>query len=229
MPIEAVVFDIGGVLAYDVWEHALLDEEMGIAARFGIDPDEAEATGQELWERYAYTPATAEVDWQALELDYWQQLIRRLELPADARQLIAYSDQFVRPVEHMIDLVTELHQAGIGLAICSNNNEFWFERQMARLGIRALFAPDAIVLSNWIGVSKSSPAYEMFQAVENALGIDRGNCIFIDDRWPNIVRAAEFGMPGIWFPPHSEHGASYLRVLFANLRFGEQFSLPTVT
>ena len=117
MPIEAVVFDIGGVLAYDVWEYAFLDKEKGLAVRFGIDPATAEAVGQELWQNYACTTVTDELGRQALELDYWQQLIRKLGLPADARQLIAYSDQFVRPVEHMVDLVTELHEAGLGLAI----------------------------------------------------------------------------------------------------------------
>ena len=28
--IKAIIFDIGGVIAYDVWEHLLLDQEIGM-------------------------------------------------------------------------------------------------------------------------------------------------------------------------------------------------------
>jgi hypothetical protein len=98
MPIEAVIFDIGGVLACDIWEYAFLDKDKGIAVKYGLNPDEAEAAGKEIWEHYAYTPAPEDADRQALERDYWQRLIQRFQLPADADQLIAYSDQFIRPV-----------------------------------------------------------------------------------------------------------------------------------
>jgi HAD superfamily hydrolase (TIGR01509 family) len=120
----------------------------------------------------------------------------------------------------MVDLVGELHASGVGLAICSDNNEFWFHKQAARLGLCDYFAPDAVILSCRIGVPKSNPSYKMFLAVESALGIDRENCIFIDDRWPNIQRSLDFGLPGIWFPSHSAYGATYLRGLFANMSFG---------
>jgi hypothetical protein len=36
-PVRAVIFDIGGVLAHDVWEPLFLDPETGLASRYGID------------------------------------------------------------------------------------------------------------------------------------------------------------------------------------------------
>ena len=35
--IDAVVFDLGDVLARDVWEHMFLDPDRGLAVRFGLD------------------------------------------------------------------------------------------------------------------------------------------------------------------------------------------------
>jgi len=35
--IKAVIFDIGGVLSYDVWENVLLDPCTGIAVEYNLD------------------------------------------------------------------------------------------------------------------------------------------------------------------------------------------------
>lgn len=66
--MRAVIFDVGGVLAQDVWEHLLLDEAAGgqppgIAWLHGLNPGLVERVGSLLWESYAYMPETKPNDW----------------------------------------------------------------------------------------------------------------------------------------------------------------------
>lgn len=44
--IKGIVFDIGGVLAHDVWEGMLLNEEKGLAARCGLDNKQVHQVGR---------------------------------------------------------------------------------------------------------------------------------------------------------------------------------------
>ncbi len=58
--IKAVVFDIGGVLAFDIWEHAFLDPEKGLAGVLSLPPDEVKQVGLKMWENFAYRSAKDE-------------------------------------------------------------------------------------------------------------------------------------------------------------------------
>ena len=79
--IQALIFDIGGVLAYDVWEHLLLDKEKGVASVFNLNVDEVCKVGQDLWDQFAHRPADTENGWTRLEKDYWNLFIERFHLP----------------------------------------------------------------------------------------------------------------------------------------------------
>ena len=74
--IKAVVFDIGGVLAFDIWEHLFLDPEKGLAAGLSLSPDEVKQMGLKMWEDFAYKSAKSEKEINALEIDYWSQFKR---------------------------------------------------------------------------------------------------------------------------------------------------------
>ena len=52
--IKAVIFDIGGVLAHDVWEHLVLDKPEGIASRYGLVETQVEEVRKELWDKFMY-------------------------------------------------------------------------------------------------------------------------------------------------------------------------------
>lgn len=202
--IKAVVFDIGGVLAQDVWEHLYLDSDHGLIARYpGLDPEAIEATGNSLWEKYAYISATQERDWQQLERNYWTGFIQenRDALPSDASEddFINLTDDFVQPVEGMLDVLKRLTDQELELAICSNNNEFWYERQAHKLKLAEAIPSGNVILSCHVGVSKSSPTFEMFQAVSDSLQCDRAECLFIDDRQGNVDAAKRYGMQSVLF------------------------------
>lgn len=211
---KAVIFDIGGVLAYDVWEHLLLDKEEGIATLHQFNNQAVWEYGKVLWEEFAYLPADNENERKMLEAAYWNKFSEKFSLPRPPEYFINLSDNFIRPVEGMIPLLEKLKSNGVALAICSNNIEFWLHRQMEKLTLERFFRPENVISSCKVGVSKSSPNYEMLRAVINSLdGIAPSSCLFIDDRWPNIQRALEFGMKGIIFPAESKHGSTYLSAL----------------
>ncbi len=202
--MKAVIFDLGGVLAADVWEHLLLDRPDGIAELYGLDRDLVEGIGERLWEAFAYTPESERRDWRQLEIRYWESFIELVWGEAPPAEVsvggfIALSDRFIRPVPGMMSVLERLRSRRHGLAICSNNNEFWFRRQMDKLRLHRFFSPERTILSCRIGVAKSSPGLEMFRAVADSLGLAPARCAFVDDRPENVRRANELGMQGFLF------------------------------
>lgn len=203
MSIEGVIFDIGGVLARDVWEHLLLEPHIGICAQYALDRNQVEKAGELLWQSFAHTPETKGSSWQTLEQLYWSRFIdyfhEHLPSGLTAADLIKLTDDFISPVEGMALLLERLQSDGIVLAICSNNNEFWFRRQMDKLQLHRFFSPNKVILSCRVGFSKSSPRYEMFHAAADALNIPKAKCVFVDDRLDNVERSRQCGMHGILF------------------------------
>ena len=214
MTIKAIIFDIGGVLAQDIWEH-LFFEPNGIVALHKLNKQIVNEIGAKLWNEFAYRN---DDEWQKLELKYWQRFVEesRLQLPVD--YFVQLTDKFVMPITGMAKLVGDLKTRKLDLAICSNNTEFWFERQRKKLALDNYFETGKTILSSRIGTSKNSADFKMFKAVISALGAEKQECVFIDDSEENISRALEYGIKGILFPSHSEFGADYLYKLFEKMR-----------
>lgn len=205
--VEGVIFDIGGVLAHDVWENLLpaRDKRGGIAEKFGLDKEQVHRIGELLWEAFAYRPEAPHSSWCELEHQYWDLFIKFFwgkspPKEASADEFITMTGEFAKPVDpSMHDFLKDLRANGIRLGICSNNNEFWFRRQMDTLNLHQYFNPSTIILSCRVGVSKSSKRYEMFHAAIRALGLPYSKCAYVDDRKPNVQHAIECGMKGFQF------------------------------
>jgi HAD superfamily hydrolase (TIGR01509 family) len=202
--IEAVVFDIGGVLAHDIWENLL----PRIATIERLDKEQTKKVGALLWEAFAYRPETAINSWRDLEIQYWRLFVKSLwdksikkeKAKEKIEKFIKLTDKFVNYVDaKMIDILGGLQSNGIKLAICSNNNEFWYRYQMDKLKLHRYFSPSKVILSCKVGVSKSSPRFEMFHAVVDSLQLTPNKCLFVDDRADNVNRAKECGMQGVLF------------------------------
>jgi len=215
---QALIFDIGGVLAHDVWENLLLDEGEGVASNLNLAAEEVKQVAETLWAEFAYRPIDEEHDWKELEREYWNKFILHFHLSQPVDYFMNLTETFICPVSGMIELLERLKSRGVRLAICSNNTEFWLKRQMDKLGLNNFFEPRHLVLSSRIGASKSSANFEMFKAVVEALQVDKGDCVFVDDREETILRAVQFGIAGIIFPSHSERGALYLEALLRRMR-----------
>lgn len=215
--IGAVVFDIGGVLVRDVWEHLLLDPEKSVAAVCGLDMKEVADFAPALWRAFELRPCSETDTPEALERQYWERFRSRFPVSLSIDELIAMTDDFICPVAGMTALLESVAERGIPMAICSNNNEFWIRKQMQKAGLHRFFPEERVISSSRVGAVKDSPGFEMFRAVTGALGRLDGGTVFIDDRFENIVRCRAYGWTGIFFPQANSGGAGYLESLFERM------------
>jgi HAD superfamily hydrolase (TIGR01509 family) len=206
MPGAAVVFDVGGVLAHNMWEPMFDD----LAREHGFDPMEVQDAGRLLWETFAYVPETPANTWRDMERRYWELFRRMFKVPLTVEALIALTDRYVVPMPGMRPILERLHARGTRMVICSNNNEIWWPRQAKALTLDRFFAPEAIILSSRVGAPKESPRLEMFRAAVKAAGVPAGNCFFTDDRQPIVDCARAFGIDAVRFRG-PEHCAAELR------------------
>jgi FMN phosphatase YigB (HAD superfamily) len=225
---RGVIFDVGGVLAYDVWEHLLCDrppQSLVDPVSIAADPKFAgpanqlaqlDNVGNELWSRFDCVKG----DPGTLENDYWQQFLAHPQCPpaltsVPVSTFISKTEEFIRPVnpDQTTLLLEWIVRKGVYLGICSNNNEFWFLRQVTKLGLYRFFGPNNITLSCHHEINKRD--YRLFHIAAHAVGLHPTECVFVDDRKGNVSRSLECGMTGVLFPSEQfasqpQHGAEYL-------------------
>jgi len=224
--IKGVIFDVGGVLAYDVWEHLLCDppgDPTSVSAKYGVPADQMEAIGDALWRAFDCRAGNPD----ELEKEYWDQFVERsrafpqlTSLPI--QDFLSMTDDFIRPVDPVgtTGLFEWLTNKGVHLGICSNNNEFWFRRQAQRLNLYRFFPEKNVTLSCRHGFTKSDS--RLFHVAVAALGLHPVDCVFVDDRMGNVSRSIDCGMVGIFFPTEQfpakpQRGAQYLRRVLRDL------------
>jgi HAD superfamily hydrolase (TIGR01509 family) len=205
-PQVAVILDVGGVLAHDIWE-PMFD---ALARAHHADPGELAAAGRLLWETFAYVPETPANTWRDMERRYWELFLLISRLPLTVNALIRRTDRYVVAVEGMRPILEKLRARRVPLVICSNNNEIWWPRQAKKLQLKRFFADEKLVLSSRVGAPKNSPRLEMFRAAVAAAGMPAARCFFVDDRRENIRRARSFGIDAVLFRG-AAHFAAELR------------------
>jgi putative hydrolase of the HAD superfamily len=94
------------------------------------------------------------------------------------------------PVVLMYDLIRELRGRGLKTALLSNS---WGMAGYPREDFPALF--DAVVISGEVGMRKPEP--RIFRHTVGLLGVEPGECVFVDDIAANIAAAEALGMTGI--------------------------------
>lgn len=207
---KALVLDFGGVISKTLFEtHAATEAALGLAPEtltwqgpFNQDSDPLWAAMQrgELSERDYWSRRSHEVgrlvgeDWQDM-----QTFVRR------ARG--AEPGLVIRPeATRAIDIA---HKAGCKLAILSNELDlFYGEEFRSKLPLLDLF--DVIVDASHTGILK--PDRRAYYAVCEALAIEPGACVFVDDQERNIEGAIACGFDTVWFDVKNPH-ESYRRAL----------------
>jgi putative hydrolase of the HAD superfamily len=96
----------------------------------------------------------------------------------------------------MYDVIRALREAGFRTALLSNS---WGCDEYPRADFPGLF--DAVVISGECGMRKPEPG--IFLHTAQGLGLDPGQCVFIDDIEANVAAAAACGMTGVH---HTEAG-----------------------
>jgi putative hydrolase of the HAD superfamily len=90
----------------------------------------------------------------------------------------------------MYDIIRELRGRGLKTALLSNS---WGVSGYPREDFPALF--DTVVISGEVGMRK--PESRIFRHTVGLLGVEPGECVFVDDIAANIVAAEALGMTGI--------------------------------
>ncbi|WP_214106632.1 HAD family hydrolase [Acrocarpospora catenulata] len=130
--------------------------------------------------------------------DFWASTAKTLEtdFPAEViRELIRLDiTSWLHPDPATLDLISRLKAHGHGLALLSNapheladalDDVPWMEPFRHRF------------FSSRLACSKPSP--EIYQSALAALGATPEECVFIDDRQPNVAAAEELGLRGLVF------------------------------
>lgn len=201
--MKAVILDVGGVLARDIWEYMYDD----LALKYQLDRERLHEAGRLLWETFAYVPESPANTWRDMERRYWELFLLISRAPTSVDALIAMTDEYVLPIPGMRPLVERLHARGVPLVICSNNNEIWWPRQAAKLDLAHFFPAERLILSSRIGAPKASPRLEMFRAAVAAAGVPAGACFFVDDRAENVERAKRYGIDAVLFEGPAQFAA----------------------
>ncbi|MGN6610809.1 MAG: HAD family hydrolase [Angustibacter sp.] len=183
---RAVVFDLGNVLIR--W-----DPHPAIAR--GVGPEHA-------------TRLLGATDFDFLAWNHEQDAGRRWldgealvaqSHPHWAEAVRAYREHFaealVGPVHDTVELLTELHAAGVRLLALTNWSAELFP--VARRDFPFLGLFDDIVVSGEEQVAK--PDARIFRVLERRAGIPLAQCVFIDDSPRNVEAARALGMDAILF------------------------------
>ncbi|MHB8185279.1 MAG: HAD family hydrolase [Dermatophilaceae bacterium] len=184
--VEAVVFDLGNVLI--TWDpHPAIARAVGAeqATRFLADEEfdfmawNHQQDAGRSWDEGEVAAVTSHPHWE----------------PAIRGYRANFKKSLVGAIEDTVQIVRELHAAGIPLFALTNWSAELFPFALERFDFLDLF--EEIVLSGEEGVAKPDP--EIFTILQKRIGHSLDACIFIDDNVRNVEAAAEAGLDAILF------------------------------
>jgi 2-haloacid dehalogenase len=190
--VEAVVFDLGGVLID--WDPRYLYRRLF---------DSEKET-----ERFLVTVCTSE--WNA-ELDRGRSFEEMVALlcskhPEKRGEIEAYwlrwGEMLGESFEGSVKILEELHSAGYLLYALTNWSAETFHIARERYGFLSLFRE--IIVSGEVGLIKPEPA--IYELLIERTGIEPSRTVFIDDREENAHEAEKIGFVSVTY-----QGPSHLR------------------
>jgi 2-haloacid dehalogenase len=186
VPVLAVVFDLGNVLI--TWDpHPAIAQAVGdeVAARFLAD----RGFDFMAWNHLQDAGRSWDDGEDAAVASYphWEPAIRAYRAN--------FGDSLVDAIQDTVQILRELHAAGIPLYGLTNWSVELFPVARSRFAFLDLF--EDIVVSGEEGVAKPDP--EIFRILRERVGHPLGGCIFIDDSPVNIRAAGEAGLDAILF------------------------------
>lgn len=184
MSIQAVIFDIGGVLSvyydfetYFKWEQQLELPKMQLLRIIYDNPVSRQATLGE-----------------ATVADVWEEVGRQLELPPD--ELRKLQEEIWNGYRWNTELLDFIHSLKPDYKVGILSDAWADAREsMGDVVNKDLF--DAIVFSAEEGLQKPDPG--LFQCAIERLGVKPEEAILLDDREANVQGAQEFGMHAVHF------------------------------
>jgi putative hydrolase of the HAD superfamily len=193
-PIEAVISDFGGVLTTPLFRtFAALQEDDG------LEPAALNGALRAIAERDGAHPLHELECGRMTERDFLSELAAQLraDLGRDV-EMLSFADRYfahLQPNEPMIAFLAELGDAGLRLAMLTNNVREWAPRWRAMLPVDELF--EVVVDSGFVGLRKPDPA--IYRLTCDRLGVPPERCLFVDDVEANCTAAGELGMTAVLF------------------------------
>lgn len=187
MALEAIVFDFDGLILDTEWSvYQAIDE---IYAEHG----------------------------HQLDLDWWRSIVgttgggdwpERLErLVGKALDHGALHERSIRrhhelaatldPLPGVVDLVEAAHADGVRLAVASSSLTRWLETNLTRVGLFGRF--DALCGRDVVG-GRAKPHPDVYLAALDALGVDAGRAVAIEDSPHGIAAAKGAGLACVAVP-----------------------------
>jgi 2-haloacid dehalogenase len=184
--VDAVVFDLGNVLI--TW-----DPHPAIAKAVGAEQATRFLGDQEFdfmaWNHQQDAGRSWDEGEKAALMSHrhWEHAIRGYREN--------YPDSLIGAIEDTVQILVELHAAGIPLFALTNWSEELFPMALKRFDFLDLF--DDIIVSGEERVAKPDP--RIFEILQERIGHSLRDCIFIDDSPANIKAAAVAGLDAILF------------------------------
>lgn len=215
--VKGVIFDIGGVLAFDIVEYLFDFDNCAIVDKYHLDARNVKEASKALWLKYTHTEKDNEDIWQEVEQEYWNEFKYKTGLSVANEELIQLSKKYIRPVEGMNSLLNWLNKNEFDLLICSNNTEFFFQRQKKIADFGKYFEKRKIILSNHYGVPKHEETLTLFREVEKQMDYPKKDYLFVDDRVININAGLKFGIAPLLFPAEATYGHIYVKKIIEKM------------
>jgi len=200
--IRAVISDFGGVLT-----NRLIEAFAAFQDETGISTEELGHGMQKVAERDGEYPLFRLERGEISEPDFLEDLSWGLEAELGHRPTLHRFREIyfeaLHPNEPMLDLMRELRDRGLRMAILTNNVREWEELWRSKLPLDEIF--ELVVDSAWVGMRK--PDHKIYLLTIDRLGegLVPGECLFVDDNELNVEAARELGMTAVQF--HSNEQA----------------------
>ncbi len=183
--IKNIVFDMGGVLIE--WNPAR------IITRLELPEEDGQLLRREVF---------SGVEWVMLdrgslaEDEAMARIGKRLppRLHGAMERCVYWWREELWPIRGMAELIAELDGLGYGIYLLSNATSAlheYFSRIPGSEHFRGM-----LVSADW---KLLKPQREIYETLFSRLGLERGDCLFVDDSAPNIEGANVAGMDGIVF------------------------------
>jgi 2-haloacid dehalogenase len=185
-PIDAIVFDLGGVLID--WNPRHLYRQF-----FGEDIDGMERFLSEVCTQTWNEKQDAGRSWEEAIAE------ATASHPEDAALIKAYRERWEEmlggPIADSVSVLDELRGTGKKLYALTNWSQHTFPIALARYAFLGWF--DDILVSGREGLIKPDPA--IFQLLASRFGIEASRSVFIDDSIKNVEAARRLGFHAIHF------------------------------
>jgi putative hydrolase of the HAD superfamily len=203
--ITTVISDFGGVLTTPlVQSFAAVQDETGIPF------EELAKAMARIQEEDGRHPLFELETGKLTEVEFLQKLGDSLEPVLGHRpELHRFSEIYfeaLHPNEPMIDLMREAKESGHRMGLLTNNVREWEPLWRSMLPVDEIF--EVVVDSGFVGCRK--PDREIYDITLDRMGVQAGECLFIDDIDVNCKSARDLGMSAVHYQ-HNDQAIPEIR------------------